>query len=105
MAETIYTKDGKCHTLLGSTTPVSIIRDYCGDDVANRVERKLDRENRKEQSDLGEYEADLEHLHRLLSDWSDELEHLCYLCEKRKFTKADIAEGIRCVIYEIQNEL
>lgn len=34
MAETIYTKDGKCHTLLGSTTPASIIRDYCGDAVA-----------------------------------------------------------------------
>ena len=37
MAETIITKDGKCHTLLGSTTPVSIIREYCGDEVIRAI--------------------------------------------------------------------
>ena len=41
MAETIITKDGKCHVLLGSTTPVSIIRDYCGDEVADWVENRM----------------------------------------------------------------
>ena len=41
MAETIYTKDGKCHTLLGSTTPVSIIRDYCGDEVIRALRRNV----------------------------------------------------------------
>lgn len=41
MAETIYTKDGKCYVLLGSTTPVSIIRDYCGDEMADWVENHM----------------------------------------------------------------
>ncbi|OUQ22166.1 hypothetical protein B5E80_15315 [Flavonifractor sp. An135] len=105
MAETIYTKDGKCHTLLGSTTPASIIRDYCCDAVAEYVEHQLDREDRKEQSDLVAYEADLEHLHRMMQDWVDELESLCDLCENRKFTKATLAAGIRGVIYNIEKEL
>lgn len=41
MAETLYTKDGKCHVLLGSTTPVSIIRDYCGDAVIKALLRDV----------------------------------------------------------------
>ena len=41
MAETIYTKDGKCHTLLGSITPVSIIRDNCGDAVVKTLLRDV----------------------------------------------------------------
>lgn len=42
MAETIITHDGKCHTLLGSTTPVSIIRDYCGDEVLRALHRRIE---------------------------------------------------------------
>ena len=32
MPEIITTKDGKNHTLVGSTSLISIIRDYCGDE-------------------------------------------------------------------------
>ena len=38
MAETLETIDGKMHVLLGSTTLVSIIREYCGDEAADYVE-------------------------------------------------------------------
>ena len=41
MAKTIYTKDNKCHVLLGGTTPVSIIRDYCGDAVIRALLRDV----------------------------------------------------------------
>ena len=41
MAMTLTTKDEKVYVLLGSTTPVSIIREYCGDDLANWVESKI----------------------------------------------------------------
>lgn len=37
MAETIYTRDGKMHVLIGSTTPVSIVREYCGDGVVHAI--------------------------------------------------------------------
>jgi len=37
MADTLYTKDGKGHVLLGSTTLESIVREYAGDDAGDRV--------------------------------------------------------------------
>ena len=40
MAETVYTPDGKQHVLVGSTTHVSLIREYAGDDLANWAEEQ-----------------------------------------------------------------
>ena len=37
MAKTITTKDGKVHAILGSTTPLSIVREYCGDEVVQAL--------------------------------------------------------------------
>lgn len=105
MAETIYTKDGKCHTLLGSTTPVSIIRDYCGSEVAEWVERQLDREDRKERSDLGAYEADLDHLRRMMQDWVEELRIIAALCENTRLSKASIRQEIINLKADIADEL
>lgn len=95
MAETIITKDGKCHTLLGSTTIVSIIQEYCGDEVADWVERQLDREERKQQSDIGAYEADLDHLHRMMQDWADMLLDVASMLRGNKgYTKDQAARAI-----------
>ena len=41
MPETITTKDGKNHLLLGSTSLISIIRDYCGDETAKACCRRV----------------------------------------------------------------
>ena len=41
MAKTIYTKDGKGHALLGSTTVSSIIQEYCGHDIINAIQMEL----------------------------------------------------------------
>lgn len=41
MPETITTKDGKNHTLVGSTSLISIIRDYCGDETAKACCRRV----------------------------------------------------------------
>ena len=38
MANTVYTPDGTMHVLLGSTTILSIIRAYCGNEIADWVE-------------------------------------------------------------------
>ena len=40
MPEIITTKDGKNHTLVGSTSLISIIRDYCGDETAKACCRR-----------------------------------------------------------------
>ena len=105
MAETIYTKDGKCHVLLGSTTPVSIIRDYCGDEVADWVESSLNYMDRKELSDLGAYEADLDHLHRMMQDWVEELRVIAALCENTRISKASIRQEIINLKADIADEL
>lgn len=42
MAKTVYTKDGKVHTLIGGTTLGSVIRDYAGEDVARSVAQVFD---------------------------------------------------------------
>ena len=105
MAETISTKDGKCHTLLGSTTPVSIIRDYCGDEVADWVESNLDYMDRKELSDLGAYEADLDHLHRMMRDWVEELRCIAALCENHRISMASIRQEIINLKADIADEL
>nr|DAV16883.1 MAG TPA: hypothetical protein [Caudoviricetes sp.] len=41
MPETITTKDGKNHLLLGSTSLISIIRDYCGNETAKACCRRV----------------------------------------------------------------
>lgn len=35
MAETVFTPDGVLHAIVGSTTHVSLIQEYAGDDLAN----------------------------------------------------------------------
>lgn len=42
MAKTVYTPDGKMHVLVGSTTPVSLIREYAGNDLAAWAEEQLE---------------------------------------------------------------
>ena len=105
MADTIVTKDGKCHVLLGSTTPVSIIREYCGDEVADWVESNLDYLDRKELSDLGAYEADLDHLRRMMQDWVETLRIIATKCESTKVTKTAIQREIINLKADIADEL
>lgn len=105
MAETLITKDGKCRVLLGSTTPVSIIRDYCGDEVADWVESNLNYMDRKELSDLGAYEADLDHLHHMMQDWVEELRCIASLCENQRISKASIRREIVNLKADIADEL
>lgn len=42
MAKTVFTKDGKVHTLIGNTTLGSVIQDYAGEDVVRKVVQTLD---------------------------------------------------------------
>lgn len=78
MAETIYTKDGKCHTLLGSTTPVSIIREYCGDDLASWAYKLLSENEQTvgRVSRVRDLEEALEEANNALNLASYEIEYL-----------------------------
>ena len=74
MADTLITPDGQLHTLLGSTTLESVIRDYAGDEAADMVRALAQRnayEEARAETDLGAYEASLEHWHRMAQDWAD----------------------------------
>lgn len=75
MAETIITKDGKCHTLLGSTTPVSIIREYCGDEVIRALRRKVSIIGENIENVAESSEADIEDINAI-SNYIDELKDL-----------------------------
>lgn len=59
MADTLITKDGKLHVLVGSTTLESIVREYAGDDVGNRVHNLIetlpDDPNMREVDPNGQY--------------------------------------------------
>lgn len=78
MVETLYTKDSKYHTLLGSTTPVSIIREYCGDEVADWAARLYAQNATTEKlvSRIQALEAELESAYIDLSDANEEIESL-----------------------------
>lgn len=78
MADTIVTKDGKCHVLLGSTTPVSIIREYCGDEVADWAARLYAQNAITEKlvSKIQALEAELETAYDDLSDANEEIDYL-----------------------------
>lgn len=78
MADTIITKDGKVHVLLGSTTPVSIIREYCGDEAADWASRVLEKREQTEKliSRIQELEEELESAYSDLSDANEEIESL-----------------------------
>ena len=106
MAETIYTPDGKLHVLIGSTTLLEIVREYAGDEAADRLAGQLDYTNQKEQSDLSAYEADLDHLHRILQDCVDDLDSVVQnLRFDRRYTKDYAAHQIEMVKRAIEGEL
>lgn len=95
MADTLYTSDGKMHVLLGSTTLVSLIREYMGDDAANAVaelEKNDAYERVRADSDMDAYEASLDHLHRQASSWVEQIDHVVRhaLMEPRKYPRAKL---------------
>lgn len=77
MAETMITRDGKLHVLVGSTRLESIVREYAGDQPADEIHRLIEcdaYEEARAETDLGSYEASLEHWRRAAQDWADEIE-------------------------------
>lgn len=92
MAETVYTPDGKLHTLLGSCTIGEIVREYAGEDAAK--------------TDLLSYERDLDHWHRMAQDWAGELEAIAKKFDSDKvLCRADAAKRIRLLKKQIESEL
>lgn len=60
MADTITTPDKRTHVLLGNTTPLSIIREYAGEEAANWV--------RKLEDTIGELENTIEEQESKISE-------------------------------------
>lgn len=110
MAETLYTPDGKVHVLVGSTTLESIVREYAGDDTAERVRAEIERNTYDEaraETDLGAYEVSLEHWHSMARDWIADLDTLICLLGRRShgITKAHAITELDRLKAAIEKEL
>lgn len=109
MVETVYTPDGKLHTLLGSCTIQEIVREYAGEDAAKLVENLVSKNARAEaivETDLLSYEQDLEHWHHMAQDWASELEAIAKKLDSDKaLRRADAAQRIRLLKKQIEFEL
>lgn len=91
MADTLYTSDGKMHVLLGSTTRVSLIREYMGADVADAVAADEDR---------------LSHWEQLANSWLTTLDRVLYGAEHspRKYPRAKLLDVLQDLREQIENE-
>lgn len=110
MVETITTPDGKFHTLLGSTTLESIVREYAGDDAANAVRELVEHdiyEEARVDTDLGAYEASLEHWRREAQSWVDQLNSVLKQSTQhpRKYTRAALLLILQKLSQDISKEL
>lgn len=109
MAETVYTPDGKLHTLLGSCTIGEIVREYAGEDAAKLVENLVSKNTcagADVETDLLSYERDLDHWHRMAQDWAGELEAIAKKFDSDKvLCRADAAKRIRLLKKQIESEL
>lgn len=108
MAETIYTPDGKVHVLVGATTPEAIVREYCGDelgDIVQKLQENKAYEEARANTDLGAYEEELLTLHGYMQNWVDDLKALAKSTENKKFTKRCISESILRIARGIEIEL
>lgn len=107
MADTLITSDGRLHTLLGSTTLESVIRNYAGDEAADRVRALAQRnayEEARAETDLGAYEASLEHWHRMAQDWADELSDIIRHLAGR-VTRAGLSLRLMALKSSVEEEL
>lgn len=106
MIETLTTPDGRFHTLIGSTTLASIVRDYAGDQAAGMVQALAERDAYEEarvETDLGAYEQSLDHWHRMAQDWTEELARL--ISRTGRTTKAELSLALIALKAEIEGEL
>ncbi len=100
------------HTMLGSNTPEEFVREYAGSEVADIVQEwKRIAENTEYETeyrantDLEAYEADLEHLHRMMHDWVDELGEICEDVQAPRIQKKALQQRIEKLSNEIYSEL
>lgn len=110
MAETITTKDGKLHTLLGSTTLESIVREYAGDEAADEIRCLVARDVYAEyraETDLGAYEASLEHWRRTAQDWVNDINAVLMSTAQnpKKHTRASLLLILQKLAQDISKEL
>ena len=107
MPDTLITPDGRMHTLLGSATLESIVLEYAGGEAAKLVRALAERnayEEARAETDLGAYEASLDHWHRMAQDWADELGNIIRRLAGRT-TKADASLQLMALRASIEEEL
>ena len=106
---TLYTPDGKLHTLLGSVTLEAIVREYAGEEAALMVEEMEDHAIAARyllDSDLKSYEASLEHWHDQVQGWKEIIdETLKKVEENPRSAKKTMADVLKDLSRWMNNEL
>ena len=109
MPETIYTPDGRLHTLLGSVTLSGIVRDYAGEEAAAMVEDLESGARAAEAllgSDLQSYEDSLEHWHDQVQGWKDFIDETLRRAEQNpRSAKKTMTDALRDLSRWMYNEL
>ena len=106
---TVYTPDGKLHTLLGSVTLAAIVREYAGEEAAQMVEEleeAADETLARVDTDLDSYEASLEHWQRMGQDWLDTIDGALRRAEASpRSAKKVLTEAMEDLRHRINGEL
>ena len=107
--KTLYTPDGKLHTLLGSVTLAAIVREYAGEEASIMVEDLEDHAAAARyllDSDLESYEASLEHWHDQVQGWKEIIdETLKKVEENPRSAKKTMTDVLKDLSRWMNNEL
>lgn len=108
MPETLITPDEKMHTLFSHSALADLVAEYAGEDAARKVAAEQARnayDEAKANTDLGAFEADLEHLHRQMRDWADDIGEMIEDLYAHQISKHEIAEAAIYLKKQIEKEL
>lgn len=106
MLDMVQTPDGRLWHIQDGEDLEELVRRYAGDEASHLVRRLQERDTYEEErahTDADVYEEELNELTQAAGGWSDELETIAAMADKRSVTKSMLAESIRSVAREINS--
>ena len=93
MADTIYTKDGKCHVIFSKSDVIDLINDYIGDEVSRYIENKWNEVDKELQEQRDDNERWVWIFDDFAQELKDELECIQELIDRGK-KKSEIKKAV-----------
>ena len=111
MPDVIVMPDGRTRTIFDEMAIVTLVREYAGDEIAEAVRQWKDIKDNTEyeteyraQTDLDNYEAQLEHLQRFLDDIRTDIYSIIHCVEAPRINKNKVIKHLRDCVKSIENE-